>query len=646
LEISGRRKLKMATPKMTVLQQYIHSSRYARWLPEKSRRETWDETVDRFVNFFDEHLKNTTKGSIEDVKDDIRQAIFNMEVMPSMRSMMTAGTALERENIAGYNCSFVAVDSPRAFDESLYILMNGTGVGFSVETQHIEKLPNVAEEFHETDSTIVVADSKLGWAKALKELVAMLYTGQIPNIDTSNVRPAGAPLKVFGGRASGPEPLVETFGAFIKTFQAASGRKLTSLECHDLMCHVASCVVVGGVRRAALISLSDLTDERMRHAKTGQWYTTEQHRSFSNNSAVYKEKPDIGVFMAEWLSLYNSKSGERGIVNRQALKEKAAENGRRDIDYEFGVNPCSEIILRPNGFCNLSEVVVRESDTLADLERKVEIATIIGTMQSTLTKFKYLRADWKKNAEEERLLGVSLTGIMDNKLTNGKRNNLAEILTILKGVAIETNLAWSKVFGIPQSTAITTVKPSGTVSVLVDSASGIHSRFSPYYIRTVRADKKDPASQFMIDQGVPVEDDIIAPDHNHVFSFPVSAPKDSVVTTDLSAIEQLERWLAYKQHWCEHNPSCTVTVKEHEWVEVGAWVYEHFDELTGVSFLPHTDHIYKQAPFMEIDKGKYIELNKNMPQSLDWTELGKYEESDQTIGSQTMACTSGECEII
>jgi len=636
----------MATPKMTVLQQYIHSSRYARWLPEKSRRETWDETVDRFINFFDEHLKNTTKGSIEDVKDDIRQAIFDMEVMPSMRSMMTAGTALERENIAGYNCSFVAVDSPRAFDEALYILMNGTGVGFSVETQHVDKLPLVAEEFHQTDTTIIVADSKLGWAKALKELVAMLYTGQIPNIDTSNVRPAGAPLKVFGGRASGPEPLVETFTAFINTFQQASGRKLTSLECHDLMCHVASCVVVGGVRRAALISLSDLTDERMRHAKTGQWYTTEQHRSFSNNSAVYKEKPDIGVFMAEWLSLYNSKSGERGIVNRQALKEKAAENGRRDIDYEFGVNPCSEIILRPNGFCNLSEVVIRESDNLADLERKVELATIIGTMQSTLTKFKYLRADWKNNAEEERLLGVSLTGIMDNKLTNGTRSDLADILSILKDIAIETNKAWAKAFGIPQSTAITTVKPSGTVSVLVDSASGIHSRFSPYYIRTVRADKKDPASRFMIDRGVPVEDDIIAPDHNHVFSFPVAAPKNAVVTTDLSAIQQLERWLTYKQNWCEHNPSCTVTVKEHEWVEVGAWVYEHFDDLTGVSFLPYTDHIYKQAPFMEIDKGKYVELNKNMPQSLDWTELGKYEESDQTIGSQTMACTSGECEII
>tara|TARA_R110000868_G_scaffold16081_9_gene72858 strand:- start:2322 stop:4232 length:1911 start_codon:yes stop_codon:yes gene_type:complete len=636
----------MTTPQMTVLQQYIHSSRYARWLPEKGRRETWEETVDRFVDFFDNHLKENTKGSIIDVKDSIRDAILNMEVMPSMRSMMTAGPALERENVAGYNCSFVAVDSPRAFDETLYILMNGTGVGFSVETQHVEKLPLVSEDFHDTDSTIMVADSKLGWAKALKELVAMLYTGQIPNIDTSNVRPAGATLKVFGGRASGPEPLEETFAAFVKTFSQAAGRRLTSLECHDLMCHIASCVVVGGVRRAALISLSDLTDERMRHAKTGQWYTTEQHRSFSNNSAVYKEKPDIGIFMSEWLSLYNSKSGERGIVNREALKEKAAENGRRDIDYEFGVNPCSEIILRPNGFCNLSEVVVRESDTLADLERKVEIATIIGTMQSTLTNFKYLRADWKNNAEEERLLGVSLTGIMDNKLTNGNQSNLAERLSILKEVAIETNLVWSKVFGVPQSTAITTVKPSGTVSVLVDSASGIHSRFSPYYIRTVRADKKDPASQFMIDRGVPVEDDVIAPDHNHVFSFPVAAPKGAVVTTDLSAIEQLERWLTYKQHWCEHNPSCTVTVKEHEWVQVGSWVYDHFTELTGVSFLPHTDHIYKQAPFMEIDKKTYLELNKTMPENLDWTELGAYEETDQTVGSQTMACTSGSCEII
>ena len=638
--------MKSEQPTMSPLQQYIHTSRYARWLPEEGRREIWEETVDRYITFFDEYVESNTIGSISSVKEELKRAIFNMEVMPSMRSMMTAGPALERENIAGYNCSFVAVDSPRAFDEALYILMNGTGVGFSVETLHVEKLPLVAEEFHQTDTTIVVADSKLGWAKALKELVAMLYTGQVPHIDTSNVRPAGAPLKVFGGRASGPEPLVQTFDAFINTFRVASGRRLTSLECHDLMCHVASCVVVGGVRRAALISLSDLTDERMRHAKTGQWYTTEQHRSFSNNSAVYKEKPDIGVFMSEWLSLYNSKSGERGIVNREALKKKAAENERRDADYEFGVNPCSEIILRPNGFCNLSEVVIRPDDNMASLERKVRLATIIGTMQATLTKFRYLRNDWKKNAEEERLLGVSLTGIMDNKLTNGKTKGLEGVLDILKQVAIDTNKEWADTLGIPVSTAITTVKPSGTVSVLVDSASGIHSRFSNHYIRTVRADKKDPVSKFMIDYGVPVEDDVIAPEHNHVFSFPVAAPKDSIVTSDLSAVEQLERWLAYKRHWCEHNPSCTVTVKEHEWIDVGAWVYEHFDELTGVSFLPHTEHIYKQAPFMEVSKQEYTEANKLMPKDLDWTRLGAYETSDQTVGSQTMACTSGECEII
>ena len=638
--------MKSEQPTMSPLQQYIHTSRYARWLPEEGRREIWEETVDRYITFFDEYVESNTIGSISSVKEELKRAIFNMEVMPSMRSMMTAGPALERENVAGYNCSFVAVDSPRAFDEALYILMNGTGVGFSVETLHVEKLPLVAEEFHQTDTTIVVADSKLGWAKALKELVAMLYTGQVPHIDTSNVRPAGAPLKVFGGRASGPEPLVQTFDAFINTFRVASGRRLTSLECHDLMCHVASCVVVGGVRRAALISLSDLTDERMRHAKTGQWYTTEQHRSFSNNSAVYKEKPDIGVFMSEWLSLYNSKSGERGIVNREALKKKAAENERRDADYEFGVNPCSEIILRPNGFCNLSEVVIRPDDTMASLEKKVRLATIIGTMQATLTKFRYLRNDWKKNAEEERLLGVSLTGIMDNKLTNGKTKGLEGVLDILKQVAIDTNKEWADTLGIPVSTAITTVKPSGTVSVLVDSASGIHSRFSNHYIRTVRADKKDPVSKFMIDYGVPVEDDVIAPEHNHVFSFPVAAPKDSIVTSDLSAVEQLERWLAYKRHWCEHNPSCTVTVKEHEWIDVGAWVYEHFDELTGVSFLPHTEHIYKQAPFMEVSKQEYTEANKLMPKDLDWTRLGAYETSDQTVGSQTMACTSGECEII
>ena len=633
-------------PDMSVLQQYIHTSRYARWLPDHGRRESWSETVDRYIEFFENHIKENTKGSIKSIKEEIRDAIFNMEAMPSMRSLMTAGPALERENIAGYNCAFVAVDSPRAFDETLYVLMNGTGVGFTVETFQVEKMPMIAEEFYDTDTTIVVADSKLGWAKALKELVAMLYTGQVPNIDTSHVRPAGSPLKVFGGRASGPEPLLETFAAFINAFKSATGRRLNSLECHDLMCWVASCVVVGGVRRAALISLSDLTDERMRYAKVGQWFTTEKHRSFSNNSAVYKETPDIGIFMAEWLSLYKSKSGERGIVNRAALKKKVLENERRDAEHEFGVNPCGEIILRPKGFCNLSEVVIRSTDTMADLERKVRIATIIGTLQSTLTKFKYLSSAWTKNAEEERLLGVSLTGIQDNKITNGKVKGLDGTLDILKQVSIDTNKEWAAKLGIAQSTAITTVKPSGTVSVLVDSASGIHSRYAPHYIRTVRADKKDPVSKFMIDYGVPVEDDVVAPDHNHVFSFPVAAPKDSVVTEDRTALEQLEMWLTYRRHWCEHNPSVTVSVKEHEWIEVGAWVYKHFDEVGGISFLPFADHIYKQAPFTEVTKKEYNELNSKMPTDLDWTNLGAYEESDQTTASQTLACTSGACEII
>ncbi len=638
--------LQQQPPDMSVLQQYIHTSRYARWLPEEGRRESWNETVDRYINFFENHIKENTKGSIKIVKEEIRDAIFNMETMPSMRSLMTAGPALERENIAGYNCAFVAVDSPRAFDETLYVLMNGTGVGFTVETFQVEKMPMIAEEFYDTDTTIVVADSKLGWAKALKELVAMLYTGQVPNIDTSHVRPAGAPLKIFGGRASGPEPLMETFDAFINAFKAAVGRRLNSLECHDLMCWVASCVVVGGVRRAALISLSDLTDERMRYAKVGQWFTTEKHRSFSNNSAVYKETPDIGIFMAEWLSLYKSKSGERGIVNRAALKKKVLENERRDVEHEFGVNPCGEIILRPKGFCNLSEVVIRSTDTMADLERKVRIATIIGTLQSTLTKFKYLSSAWTKNAEEERLLGVSLTGIQDNKITNGKVKGLDVNLDILKQITIDTNKEWAAKLGIPQSTAITTVKPSGTVSVLVDSASGIHSRYAPHYIRTVRADKKDPVSKFMIDYGVPVEDDVVAPDHNHVFSFPVAAPKDSVVTEDRTALEQLEIWLTYRRHWCEHNPSVTISVKEHEWIEVGAWVYKHFDEVGGISFLPFADHIYKQAPFMAVTKKEYNELNSKMPTDLDWTNLGTYEESDQTTASQTLACTSGACEIL
>ena len=631
----------------TTYQQYIHLSRYARWLPEEGRRETWNETVKRYFDFFDWHTKENTKHKITKAeREEVEQAVLNLEVMPSMRCLMTAGDALARENISGYNCSYVAVDSPRSFDEILYILMNGTGVGFSVERQFVNQLPVVAEEFHKSDTVIVVPDSKLGWAKALKELIAMLYMGQIPSWDLTRVRPAGSPLKTFGGRASGPEPLNELFHFAVRIFQGASGRKLTSLEAHDLVCKIAEIVVVGGVRRSALLSLSNLSDERMRHAKSGQWWDTEPQRSLSNNSAAYTEKPDIGIFMSEWLALYESKSGERGIFSRPACQDQAVKNGRRDPDHECGTNPCSEIVLRSKEFCNLSEVVIRADDSLVDLDRKVRLATILGTMQATLTNFRYISSAWGKNCSEERLLGVSLTGIMDNVLTNGKQNGLAERLEGLKKVAVDTNKEWAKKFGMNQAAAITCVKPSGTVSQLVDASSGIHARHNPHYIRTVRADKKDPLAKMMVDAGFPVEDDVVQPDHNYVFSFPMKAPDKAIFRTDMTAIEQLEHWLTYQRHWCEHKPSCTVSVKEHEWIEVGAWVYDHFDEMSGVSFLPFSEHIYRQAPYMDCDSSEYKDATKLMPKNVDWMLLADYEETDQTIGSQELACSSAAgCEV-
>lgn len=631
----------------TTYQQYIHLSRYARWLPEESRRETWEETVTRYFDFFDTHLKEHSKGKLtKDERNELQQAVLYLKVMPSMRCLMTAGPALERENIAGYNCSYVAVDSPRAFDEILYILMNGTGVGFSVERQYVVNLPVVSEEFHRTETTIVVPDSKLGWAKALKELIAMLYMGQIPSWDISRVRPAGAQLKTFGGRASGPEPLKDLFEFCVEKFTGAAGRKLNSLECHDLVCKIAEIVVVGGVRRSALLSLSNLSDERMRQAKSGQWWDTEPQRALSNNSAAYTEKPDIGIFMAEWLSLYNSKSGERGIFSRVASQEQSAKNGRRDPEHDFGTNPCSEIILRSKEFCNLSEVVIRADDTMATLKEKVRLATILGTMQATLMNFKYISSGWAKNCEEERLLGVSLTGIMDNILTNGKKDGLPKRLEELKSIAVDTNKEWAKRFGINQAAAITCVKPSGTVSQLVDAASGIHARHNPHYIRSIRADKKDPLAKMMVEEGFPVEDDVVQPDHNYVFSFPMQAPEDAIFRTEITAIKQLEHWLAYQRHWCEHKPSCTVSVKEQEWLEVGTWVYEHFDEMSGVSFLPFANHIYRQAPYIDCSKKEYKAALKKMPESVDWAKLIEYENTDQTIGSQELACSAATgCEI-
>jgi ribonucleoside-triphosphate reductase len=631
----------------TSYQEFIHLSRYSRWLPEEGRRETWNETVTRYFDFFTDHVNEMTGYKIsKDLRKDLEIAVLEQRVMPSMRCLMTAGEALKRENIAGYNCSYIAVNRIQAFDEILYILMNGTGVGFSVERQFVSELPLVAEEFHETDTNIVVADSKLGWAKAYKELVGLLYIGQIPRWDMSKVREAGAPLKTFGGRASGPAPLENLFNFTVNVMRGSKGRRLSSLECHDIVCKIAEVVVVGGVRRSALISLSNLSDDRMRHAKSGSWWEQNAQRALANNSACYTEKPDMGIFMDEWTALYNSKSGERGIFNRASANKMAEKNGRRTVEgHEFGTNPCSEIILRDREFCNLSEVVVRPTDTRQSLLEKVRLATILGTFQSTLTNFKYVSAAWKKNCSEERLLGVSLTGIMDCRLTNGKEKNLDNLLESLKAEAVAVNKEFAKKMGIPQSVAITCVKPSGTVSQLVDAASGIHARHNPFYVRTVRGDKKDPLTKMMTDMGFPVEDDVMNPTQTAVFSFPMKVHEGAVFRTDMTAIEQLELWLTYQKSWCEHKPSVTISVKEDEWMEVGAWVYKNFDWMSGVSFLPFSEHSYQQAPYQDTNKEGYEFLKEKMPKNVDWSKLSEYEMSDMTIGSQELACVAGACEI-
>jgi len=634
----------------TEYQSYIAISRYARWLDKENRRETWQETVDRYVNYMSNRYEKITGKKLEN-KERERwfNAILTLQVMPSMRALMTAGPALDKDNVAGFNCSYVAIDNVRTFDEIMYILMCGTGVGFSVERQYVDKLPDIAESFHSTETVIKVNDSKIGWAKSYRELIAMLYAGQIPQFDMSLVRPAGAKLKTFGGRASGPDPLRDLFKFSIETFKKASGRKLNSLECHDLVCKIADVVVCGGVRRSALISLSNLSDIRMRDAKNGQWWDNNPQRSYSNNSVAYTEKPDIGTFMKEWVSLYDSKSGERGIFNRVASQKMAARSGRRDGDFDFGTNPCSEIVLRNKQFCNLSEVVIRPEDTLDSLKEKIELATIFGTLQSTLSDFRYITKKWKENTEEERLLGVSLTGIMDHNILSGNIFNkalLTEWLTTLKTHAIEVNKKWSTKLKVNQATAITCVKPSGTVSQLVDSASGIHPRYSPYYLRTVRADKKDPLCDMMLEKGFYGEDDVMKPNDTKVFYFPMKSPKGSTMRDEKSALEQLEIWKIYQLDWCEHKPSITVYVKEHEWLEVGAWVYENFDVMSGVAFLPHSEHLYKQAPYQEVNENTYKEWLKKTPRNINWMDLTNYEKEDTTTSSKELACTAGACEIV
>jgi ribonucleoside-triphosphate reductase (thioredoxin) len=665
---------------MDSYQQYIHKSRYARYIPEEQRRENWDETVKRYCDYF----KNRGQLKGQDY-DDVYNAILNLEVMPSMRALMTAGKALDRDNVAGFNCSYLPIDHPRAFDEMMYILMCGTGVGFSVERQYVSKLPLVSEDFHATETTITVIDSKIGWAKAYRELVSLLYSGQLPSWDVSKVRPAGATLKTFGGRASGPEPLIDLFKFTVEVFKKAAGRKLSSIECHDLCCKIAQIVVVGGVRRSALISLSNLTDDRLRRAKHGQWWTDEPQRGLANNSACYTEKPDFEAFLNEWVSLYESRSGERGIFSRVASQKQAAKNGRRDSEWDFGTNPCSEIILRPNQFCNLSEVVVRSDDTFDTLRRKVRIASILGTLQATLTDFRYLRKRWKENTEEEALLGVSMTGILDHKILSGYdavneagkygldileffgidplgdfdtpeykyfkelcgyefdhfQSVLPKILEELKNEAIATNKTWAKKLGINQSAAITCVKPSGTVSQLVDSASGIHGRFADHYIRRVRADSRDPLCSVLEAAGVPVENDNLSPT-TKVFSFVKKAPEGAVMASDQTGLEQLELWTMYQEHWCEHKPSITVYYRDSEYLAIGNWLYNNFDDVSGVSFLPYSDHTYEQAPYEAITEEQYNELVKAIPEAVDWNIN---EATDVTEGSQELACVGGACEI-
>ena len=640
-------------------QNFIALSRYARWLPDKMRRETWEETVARYFDFMEEHLKENTNYILTSkTRKELENAVLKLEVMPSMRALMTSGEALKNSHIAGYNCAYLSVDHPKAFDECLYILMHGTGVGFSVERQHIAKLPDVPTEIFDVDDVIFVQDSKEGWQSAFRKLISYLYNGESPTWDVSRIRPKGARLKTFGGRASGSEPLVELFNFTVTLFKNSIGRKLNSYECHRLMCKVAEVVVVGGVRRSALISLSNLTDERMRNAKTGQWWVDTPEMALSNNSVCYTEKPDIGIFMKEWSALYDSKSGERGIFNRESAIKQVSKSGRRDTEHDFGCNPCSEIILRDGQFCNLTEVVIRAEDTQKDIKRKVRLATILGTFQASLTNIRRLRKKWTVNTEEEALLGVSLTGIMDNTFMNGNNKgrgvsewnsgelNLPDFLLSLKKEAIKTNKEWSESLGINQATSITAIKPSGTVSQLVNSASGIHPRHNDYYLRRVRADAKDPIAMLMEDEGIPCEPDVMKPDSVKVFTFPMKAPEGAVLRDDRTAIEQLELWLMYQRYYCEHKPSITVSVKEHEWMEVGAWVFKHFDEVSGVSFLPYSDHTYQQAPYEDCTEGVYLEAVGSMPESVNWSRIKEYELSDNTKGMKTLACTGAVCEMV
>lgn len=630
---------------MTPYNTFIAKSRYSRYLDDKGRREHWNETVARYFDFMEKHLAEKQNYTLtKELRSELEQAVVALDVVPSMRAIMTAGPALERQNVAAFNCSYLPIDDPKAFDEAMYILLCGTGVGFSVEQQYVKKLPEVPEQLFDSKTTIVVSDSKEGWAKSLRQLLALLYSGEIPKFDVSRVRPAGARLKTFGGRASGPGPLEELYKFCVLKFKGAAGRRLTSLECHDILCKIGEVVVVGGVRRSAMISLSDLSDDKMAHAKAGSWWDGQAQRALANNSATYTETPSIGQFMREWSSIYESHSGERGIFNREASQKQAAKNGRRDATYEFGTNPCSEIILRPYQFCNLSSCIIRSDDNIDSIANKIRLATILGTFQASLTDFPYLRKIWQKNTEEEALLGVSMTGICDNVLLNNPDDvDLPARLEALRDLAVDTNAFYASAIGINQSVAVTAVKPEGTVSQLCSTASGIHPQHSKYYIRRVRADNKDPLTQFMIQAGFVAEPCVMKPDSTTVFSFPVAVADGALLREDLSAIQHLKLWLIFQRHYCEHKPSVTISVKENEWMDVGAWTFKHFDEVTGVSFLPMDGGTYKQAPYEETDEQTYNQLKMLVPETVDWENFKEYD--DNVEGAQMLSCTAGGCSI-
>ena len=630
---------------LTPYQTYIAKSRYSRFLDDKGRREHWDETVARYFNFMEKHLLTKHNYILTaPMRMKLENAVVALDVVPSMRNIMTSGEALERQNVAGYNCSYLPIDDPKCFDEAMYILLCGTGVGFSVEQKYVNKLPEIPERLYDSATTIVVSDSKEGWAKALRQVLALLYSGEVPKWDVSKIRPAGERLKTFGGRASGPEPLVELFKYAVAKFKGAAGRRLTSLEAHDLLCKVGEVVVVGGVRRSAMISLSDLTDHRMATAKAGNWWDTNGQRALANNSATYNVKPDVGEFMKEWTSIYESHSGERGIFNRDASERQVARNGRRKPSAEWGTNPCSEIILRPYQFCNLSSVIVRPYDTESVLLEKIELATILGTFQSTLTYFPYLRKIWQTNTEEERLLGVSMTGILDNKLLNNPDDEaLPALLERLKAHAVSINDKLASSLGINASVAITAIKPEGTVSQLTGTASGLHPQHSEYFIRRVRSDNKDPLTDFLKNSGFPSEPCVMKPDSTTVFAFPMATAPGALLREDLSALQHLKLWLVYQRHYCEHKPSVTISVKENEWPEVGAFVWKNFDEITGVSFLPMDGGTYRQAPYTECTQDEYEQALRDTPKNIDWEAF--IENTDMVEGAQMLACTAGVCEI-